>query len=455
MMLRNAIARSLGEAPPLFAAPATLLAPLAKDLVERRREAERRRAPRDPSPLLQRLRQVDFDWQRVNTADRLDVATVLWEAPDLPAEHMEFLTAYLAWIDEPWRRIQACRLASHWVAAFDPHLPSIAVVGDWLEARAPRLIAPWKALADDYAIFDARRAPQRLADAFLAGDDSEAAFCARLGLDGMLATGGLMLEALHIASARVEKRLATEPHLAARLMDLAVHEGVFRPRAAANPTRAAAAAVKIIEALLLPWLAASPPERLKTEIVGFLLRHCQDARVNAALWRRVKPEAAALMRGWLAETTIEAFFRIAMKAQRDEPERLRARRRFWLSCRERIDDVWLIAGKESFAALQCDGLGHARLIGCPADHAALLLKIGGLTAVETSHAGSEHVWLPGNGLAPSLRRGKGETYLAAALASGADFSSFYSGEEAEEGEARLEEFIARHAGIVEKDAAAA
>jgi EH_Signature domain len=452
-MLRSAIARSLDEAPPLFAAPATLLAPLAKDLVERRRAAERRRLPRDPSPLLRRLRRVDFDWRRVSAADRLDVATVLWEAPDLPAERTDFLNAFLAWIDEPWRRIQACRLASRWVAAFDPKLPSIAIVGNWLAARAKRLVSPWPVLAEDWDIFDACRAPQRLAAAFLENDDGEAAFCARLGFDDMLATGGLMLEALRLAAASVEQRLAAEPHLAARLIGLAVHEGVFRPRAAANPARAAASAVALIEALLIPWLAAPPPERLKTAIVGFLLRHCQDARVNAALWRRVKPEAASLMRDWLAEATIEAFFGIALKARRDEPERLRARRRFWLACRDRIDEVWLIAGKESFAALHCDGLGHARLIGCPADHAVLLLKIGGLTVVETSHAGSEHVWLPGNGLAPALRRGKGEAYLAAALANGADFSSCYGGEEAEEGEARLEEFIARHAGVAQRDAA--
>lgn len=453
MMLRGAIARSLQAEAPRFAAPEAAVAPLAKLLVERHGDTDRRRA-RDLTALVQRLRQVRFAWEKVSPADRLDVVWVLWDKPDAPAEHAAFLHAFLAWIDMPWRRVQACRLALAWACAFDPHLPSIGIVGEWLAARASRLVAPWPALAAEFEIFSPSRAPQRLADAFLAGAESEAAFRARLGLEGRIATGGLMLEALGAACNRVEAGLARHPQLAERLAAFAMHGEVFRPRGVRGSGRAAAIAIQLAEALLLPWQEAPPPQRVKEQIIAFLLHHYDDARKKTALWNRVRPEAAQRMRAWLTETTIDCFFRLAAKAKRDDPEQLRLRRQFWLSYRDRLDDAWLVAAREGVAALGAEGLGHGRLVGCRPDHGALLLKIGGMTIVETSHSNREHVWLPGNELAPRIHYRGGDFYLPAALSTGADFSSGYSCEESDEWQARLHGFIARHAGIDGEDAQA-
>ncbi len=449
-MLRDVLSQSLRATLSLqFAAPETVLAPLAKALAERHGEIGRqRRSARELAALVQRLRLVGFDWAKVATSDRLDIAWVLWDRPEPPAEHEAFLRAFLAWVDNPWRRVQACRLAAAWAASFDPRLQSIRIVGEWLAARAPRLLAPWPALAESFDVFSWSRGPGNLAHAFLAAEETETAFCERLRLGGRLATGGLMLEALNAAAEAVEVQLAKRPALAARLTAFAVHEDAFRPNAAASVSgRARAVGIRLAEALLLPWQRVAPPDTVKRQIVAFLLRHYDDARGKSALWARMKPQAAALMSLWLKETTIDCFFKIAAQARRDEPEQLRLRRQFWLSYLDHIDDALLIGGSQCIAGLGVEKLGHGRLVGARPDHGALLLKIGGMTIVETSHSNREHVWLPGNELAPRIHHRANEYYLPAGLSTGADFCSGYSCDEADEWQERLHGFITRHTGI--------
>jgi EH_Signature domain len=449
-MLRDKVNRSLRQNLALqFAAPDAALAPLAKALAERHGEIGRpRRTVRELAALVQRLRLARFEWDKVSTSDRLDIAWVLWDRPEPPAEHEAFLRDYLAWVDEPWRRIQACRVAAAWASAFDPRLPSIRTAGEWLAARAAQLLAPWPEMNEACDIFSWSSAPRNLAQAFLAGEETEAEFCDRLRLNGRLATGGLMLEALNAAAEEVEARLPKQPQLAARLLSFAMHADAFRPHAAAAVSgRARGVGIRLAEALLLPWQDAAPPHSVKRQIVAFLLKHYDDARTKSAVWLRMKPQAAELMRLWLKETTIDCFFKIAAQAKRDEPEQLRLRQRFWLSYLDHIDDALLIGGSQCIAALGIERLGHGRLVGARPDHGALLLKIGGMTVVETSHSSREHLWLPGNELAPRIHHRANEYYLPAGLSTGADFCSGYSCDEADEWQDRLHDFIARHTGI--------
>ncbi|HKT20131.1 MAG TPA: EH signature domain-containing protein [Stellaceae bacterium] len=447
-MLRDALSQSLrGNAALPFAAPTDVLGPLAKLLIERHGDSgEPRRSARELAALVQRLRLARFDWSKIANADRLDIAWVLWDRPEPPAEHDEFLDAYLAWIDQPWRRIQACRIAAAWAAAFDPRLASIRRVGEWLAARAEKLLSPWPELDHSFEIFSWARAPGCLAAAFLASDASDAQFCERWKLSGRIAAGGLMLEALGEAASEVEAQLARQPDLAERLAAFAIHDNGFRPQlAAARTGRARAIAFKLAEALLLPWQDASPPEALKRQILGFLLEHYDDARVKTALWEKMRPEAQAVMRLWLTEATIEHFFKLAAAAGREEPQQLRLRRQFWMSYLDRIEDALLVGGSQAVAAPGIGKLGHGTLIGAKPDHAALILKIGGLTIVELSHSSRELLWLPGNELAPRIRHRANEYYLPAALSTGADFSSAFSSDDDDDWQGRLGAFIARHA----------
>ena len=52
---------------------------------------------------------------------------------------------------------------------------------------------------------------------------------------------------------------------------------------------------------------------------------------------------------------------------------------------------------------------------------ALVLRVGGMTVLESSHEASERVWLAGNPLAPPLYRRTDQPCLLAALVSGVDF----------------------------------
>ena len=131
-MLRAALASTRAAGFPIVFAPAPAKAPdIARLLVERYGEsAEPRKSAHALQALLRRLRLARYDWDKVTPADRLDVAWVLWEGPTPPAEHEDFLRRFLNWVELPWRRLQASRLAVSWAAALDPDLKSIRVVGD-------------------------------------------------------------------------------------------------------------------------------------------------------------------------------------------------------------------------------------------------------------------------------------------------------------------------------------
>jgi hypothetical protein len=377
--------------------------------------------------LLRRLRQVHYDWDKVVLADRLDVVWVLWEGAAPPAEHEAFLRGFLHWVEMPWRRLQAARLAAAWTIAFDPGLKSMRLVSDWLARQAARLPEPWPGLAAKFEIFSLEKAPGALADSFLAGAETASRFFQRLRLPAGAAAGSLAIEVLAAAAAKVERRLAQEPRLAARLCDLALLGTAFRLDAAVGRAKRRARALRpaLAEALLLPWQHEAPPPDVKATILAHLLRHYGDARVTPESWEEVQAPATALMRRWLTAETVAVYFRLVAQTKTTERKQLAEREEFWTSCLEQINDAWLVAGRHSLAMLGPDQPAHGVLTGCRPDQSALLLGVGGMTILELSHEASESVWLPFNPLAPPLFRGADQPYWPAALGSGADFSSAY------------------------------
>jgi hypothetical protein len=385
--------------------------------------------------LLRRIRRAGYDWQKLAASDRLDAVWVLWEGTNPPAEHASFLRDFLAWLETPWRRLQASRLAAAWVAAFDPAVPSIRTVGAFLARHAGRLPDPWARHAADFAIFSIEEGPLALAQSFLAGDEAGPAFFDRLRLPG---ESGLALATLQAAAAIVEERAADEPRLAARLRALAMRGDTFLPNAARSrfPHRVAAIRSAIAEALLLPWQDETPPTAAKAECFRFLLRHYGDARIEREQWAGLRAPAAAIMLRWLVEQSIASYFRLAAATEREA---------FWHDRLAAIADAWLVTGPRAAAALGPDPLARGSLIGCRPDRAALILRVGGMTILESSSAPAESVWLPGNALAPPLYRRPEEPYLATALATGADFSSAFRRRDNSSWQERLAEFIERNA----------
>jgi hypothetical protein len=182
---------------------------------------------------------------------------------------------------------------------------------------------------------------------------------------------------------------------------------------------------------------------VKRDVLAFLVRHYGDARVTREHWAEIPSPAVAVMRRWLTEETVASYFRLAGRTKSADRENLAERKEFWLSGLEQIDDAWLLGGPRSVAILGPDQPAQGSLTGCPPDRSALLLRIGGMTVLESSHEASESVWLAGNPLAPPLYRGKDQPYYSAALGNGADFSSAHGPKGNDIWQERLASFIAR------------
>lgn len=448
-MIRGALVAALRDtAVPRFA-PAPLAASrVAGLLLERYGEDDcPHRSAEELAALLRRLRDAAFDWAKVAPSDRADIVWVLWQGEDPPAEHPVFLQRFLRWIETPWRRVQARRLASSWAAAWDRDSDSVATVGAWLDARAPRLGEPWPRLAETAEIFS-ERGPMTVARRFLASTEGALPFWQGLGLPPRSAAGGWAGSCAVAVASLVRPRLRDAPELAMRLIDFAHAVGVLRasPGAVRGMCAAGAVRARLAEALLLPWGNVAPPAAVKELTIGFLLDHYGDPRVTRAL-AAVAPAATKILRDWLNREAIATFFHLAAQASPTQKPRWQTRARLWLAALDHLDDAWLILGTQAAARLKADNRGFGRLVGCGAEHGALLLKLGGLTIVESSHTGHERIWLAGNEQVPPRYDGSARAYSAAALAAGADFSSAQASHDGSRADMRLCDFIARHTNI--------
>lgn len=454
MTLRAALRNARCSPVPLqFAPPRRAKLPQVVDQLLRRYGAgdAPRKSAAELDALLRRLHKAGCKWDSVSPSDRLSVAWVLWRGPQPPAERGSFLSGFLAWVETPWRRVQARHLASAWAAAFDPKLASVRLVGEWLSARAALLSDPWSRLASAFCLFSVEQGPMRLAQEFLASTESEKSFLDRLRLTGPAAAGGLMLETLGTAASLVEASLERAPRLAARLLDLCVHDGGFRPAAMAkaDPARAASVGLRLCEALLLPWRQIEPPEEVRGQILDHLLAHYGDARVADAVWEDLRPPAREIMRGWLKRRTIETFFRMSGETTPGNRSRREAGRKFWTAYGDHVEDAWLLAGPLHFAALKSKAaIGHGRLAGCRAGDSALLLRIRGITIAETSNFDSCQAWLAHSSFAPPLYCDGTKPYWLAALTNGADFSPVYARNGSGSWQDRMHDFIEYHSGLV-------
>jgi hypothetical protein len=434
-----------------FTLPPPASTEVAEQLLDRYGDGDRPLKSRaELDALLARLRAAGFAWEKVASADRADIVWVLWQSADPPAEHAAFLQNFLRWIDSPWRRIQVRRLASSWAAAFDERQASIRTVGGWLAAHVDRLGAPWSRLAEELDIFSPERAAMEIGAAFLDGDEAAAEFLRRLGLPPRAAAGNLVLKAVGAIATAIRARLNDEPRLIARLTDFADATHLFATRdetSDASDALVDAIRARLAEAILLPWERHAPPDAVKESIIGFLLARYGDPRTTGKAWESVVPGATKMLRGWLNRDALAIFFGLAGKPKAAERFPWHARAKFWLAAVDQLDDAWLILGSRSSVALKHTDPGHGRLVGCGAEHAALLLKLRSATIVLSSHAPHERVWLAGNKSTPPRYGGSTQSYSAAALSSGADFSSSYAVHDGDDGRKRLREFILRHTGI--------
>jgi len=319
-------------------------------------------------------------------------------------------------------------------------------VAAFLARHAGQLPEPWPRLAAKFSIFSVERAPGTLAEACLEKGEPISGMLSRLRLPDAAATGGLALETLAVAAARVEPGVAADDWLAERLCGLARHGDGLLPDLVGGRLTPRAGVVRraLAEALLLPWQGVEPPQAVKTPALAFLLRHYGDPRIKRHPWDELRAPAPSIMRRWATEASVTLYFRLLAKTGSVDRAALAERAQFWRSRLRQIDDAWLVCGPRHGAVLGPDHPAHGILAGCRPDQSALILRLGPLTIVEASHAASESIWLAGNPFAPRSYQPPEQPYWPAALAKGADFASAAGTKGGRSWQERLADFIGRH-----------
>lgn len=308
------------------------------------------------------------------------------------------------------RPMQLRRLIRAWLRDADPARSETQRAGRRLTGLVADggdpLLAPWVDAQRRFALFDPALGPQAVARALIDGDRSVDTVLAEAGLGEPAVRSGAYVRAVVLAVLeQLEAALLAQGAAATwqRLVEpLVAPEDRLRFDDLELKGRLA-------DAALSPWAAGhEPAAALRASIQRFLLRHLGDPRVQHHAWQRVRPEATAVLRRWLAGETLEAFF--AVIDEFADPH-WRYRRAFWLAALRQgaIADAWLVLGSNvarSAMATIKDAGDFATLEGGSGDRAALLMRIGGVVLAEWSHRGKLRAWPAGAASAPKLFRGR-------------------------------------------------
>lgn len=166
--------------------------------------------------------------------------------------------------------------------------------------------------------------------------------------------------------------------------------------------------LKLISALLLPFIHTAPEESIKNKIKHFLLSTYGDPRITGGkYWHGVDPQAYRVILSWLVEDVLEDFFRLfSYVAERDEKvmNHWKYRERFWRAYLEKgyITEAWVaFSNKMDQAALEQMSLSaenygrFAHQAGLQPNHAALIMRIDNLIVTDWNHNGQYSVWVDG------------------------------------------------------------
>lgn len=306
-------------------------------------------------------------------------------------------------------------LIEAWLRDFSPDAPNIVQAGEAIrrllaDSKDPRFEG-WRAADGTFQLFDARHGPAALAAMVLSGKQPVAE---------VLEAGGFA-DAARAISGYLR---AVQLELLARLP-----ADLTGPRAGELLTRACAflshgdrlrfddKRTDVAHALCQPWLASqgrAADPGVQRPIQDFLMARIGNPQLRPGRWIGAEKEAA-LVRQWLARTSLEVFF--ALIADHALDSHWKYREAFWSAClrKNAIDDAWLALGAKVHASARArQGLGSAfgRLEGAGAagDQSVLLLRIGPLVVAEWSHNGSLRAWRADQ--APKLAR---TTYTRADL----------------------------------------
>lgn len=279
---------------------------------------------------------------------------------------------------------------------------------------------PWRARGHRWQLWDALAGPKEIAAALLKAEDP-AAMLREAGIDGDLAQGKFVAEAIQHACQQVAVAQGDRAQaLGQRLMSLFQHLSISELDA------------ELVIALMSPWTSTRPAKSYVAFLSGFLTARFGDPRFEGAQWARVEADISAsghqadpkkltnLLRRWLTEATVRAFFNI-VRTTTDRKDQWDAREAFWLAYMDSgsITEAWFAFGRRAEALAgrlaAAENVRFARVSGgADPSHSALIISIGDLRIAEWSHNGSCRFWPTRDAVAdPRFKRVKApELYQA-------------------------------------------
>lgn len=278
------------------------------------------------------------------------------------------------------------------------------------EMVARRRDWPWHARGEDFRLWDEQAGPKRLATALLA-TDRPIEVLRRAGLDGDLATGAFVRQAVRSACAvAVTQKGATAVECGNRLIALA------------STIRGAEGVDALLAlALLAPWVESGPPAEHQQKVTTLLIGRIGDPRLAPARWSALAAELQlqgidfaidavfAVLRRWLVQATVREFFAVVAKTT-DRRDQWKDRTAFWLGYLDAgyITDAWFAFGsqaeREARRFMKDQSMAFARIegAGASANQSALLMTIGDVRVAEWSDNGSCRFWRATRPKAPPL-----------------------------------------------------
>lgn len=301
------------------------------------------------------------------------------------------------------------------LTAYLRHLPKTHPAFERLRAASALTAArrdwPWRARGETWRLWDAEAGPDRLAAALLDQEDP-AAVLRGAGLDGDLAQGAFVSDAIEAACEQVAVAQGVAAHaLGRRLISL------FETMAIAGHD------ASLAWALLAPWQLIKPEKAYVQSVSRLLSDRIGDPRLAQARWvaleaelvargRAMSGSISATLRHWLTEATVRAFFAIVRQTT-DRADQWDAREAFWLAYLDQgaIREAWFAFGRRAEARAGAmareEDVRYGRVSsGADPSHSALLMTIGDMRIGEWSHNGSCRFWpdLHAKPISPGSRR---------------------------------------------------
>lgn len=286
----------------------------------------------------------------------------------------------------------------------------------------------WRARGRKWHLWDEGAGPDGVAAALLASDDP-ALVLRETGLDGDLAQGAFMADALEAACEQAGRAQGEQAQLlGTRLIALFDRLAIGGMEA------------MLAWALLAPWADTNPAKAYGKKVVKLLVDRIGDPRMDAARWQAVAtgiPELSGakslldILKRWLTELTVREFFKVVSVTTND-PTQWAEREAFWLGYLDTgvIIDAWFALGIRAKDVIAAKGnrssVDHGVIVGdrqyADPSHSSLILSIGNERIAEWSHSGACRFWEAKDRTAPKTYSAEYFGFQLRAMNGGADFT---------------------------------